>query len=111
MNGPAGMGPLVLRPWGLRVWRLQWGEKVDIKISDNLKAISQKKIFKSTSFWKNKGAIFKNDYKKHNLLRLVIPDSNNNECYLVSKTFDVILGWNRSNYFALTVFLFSDEIK
>jgi len=90
---------------------LQWGEKVDIKISDNLKAISQKKIFKSTSFWKKKGAIFKNDFKKHNLLRLVIPDSNNNECYLVSKNFDVILGWNRSNYFALTVFLFSDEIK
>ena len=45
-------------------------------------------------------------------LRLVIPDSNNNnQCYLVSKNFDVILDWNRSNYFALTVFLFSDEIK
>ena len=42
---------------------------------------------------------------------MIIPDSNNNQCYLVSKNFDVILNWNRSNYFALTVFLFSDEIK
>ena len=44
-------------------------------------------------------------------IEMFIPDSKFNECYLVSKNFDVILDWNRSNYFALTVFLFSDEIK
>ena len=56
------------------------------------------------------GISLSKEYKPNQKLRLVIPDSNFNDCYLVSKNFDVILGWNRSNYFALTVFLFSDEI-
>jgi len=43
-------------------------------------------------------------------LRLVIPDSEEKEFFLVTKNFDVILDWNRSNYFALTVFLLSDEV-
>ena len=77
-----------------------------------MKSLSKKKQFKKIDFWKKIGFSVKKKYKpKNQLLRLVIPDSNFNECYLVSKNFDVILGWNRSNYFALTVFLFADEIK
>ena len=41
----------------------------------------------------------------------MIPDSNFNECYLVSKNFDVILGWNRSNYFALTYFFLQMKLN
>ena len=76
-----------------------------------MKTLSEKKKYKKFDFWEKKGFSFKKKYNEDQLLRLVIPDSNFNECYLVSKNFDVILGWNRSNYFALTVFLFADEIK
>ena len=76
-----------------------------------MKKISKNKKYKSIAFWESNGVLLKKSYK-NNELRLVIPDlDNNNDCYLVSKNFDVILNWNRSNYFALTVFLFSDEIK
>ena len=54
--------------------------------------------------------LIKNNYNKKELLRLVIPDSEEKEFFLVTKNFDVILDWNRSNYFALTVFLLSDEV-
>ncbi len=90
---------------------LIWGEKIKIKINKNFEKLSKNKNFKSAKFWENKGVAIKNFYKTDKL-RLILPDSNNNnDCYLVSKNFDVILNWNRSNYFALTVFLFSDEIK
>ena len=76
-----------------------------------MKSLSDKKQFKKINFWKNLGFPIKKNYEDNQLLRLVIPDSNFNECYLVSQNFDVILNWNRSNYFALTVFLFADEIN
>ena len=88
-----------------------WGERFNIEITKEMKSLSEKKQFKKIDFWKKIGFSIKKKYNKNQLLRLVIPDSNFNECYLVSKNFDVILGWNRSNYFALTVFLFADEIK
>ena len=53
---------------------------------------------------------FKNNYNETVLLRLVIPDLEEKQFFLVTKNFDVILDWNRSNYFALTVFLLSDEV-
>ena len=90
--------------------KLFWGEKVNIKLNKQLKNISEKKKFKNLKYWENYGIIFKNKYNDDDLLRLVIPDSNDDQCYLVSKNFDVILDWNRSNYFALTVFLLSNEI-
>ena len=89
---------------------LYWGEKVDLVINENFKKLAKNKEFKNVKFWKNNGIKLKKSYE-NNSLRLVLPDSNNNDCYLVSKNFDVILNWNRSNYFALTVFLFSDELN
>ena len=62
-------------------------------------------------FWENNGISLKNNYNNTNKLRLIIPDSEENQFFLVTKNFDVILDWNRSNYFALTVFLLSNEIK
>lgn len=90
---------------------ITWGEKFDVKITKEMRKLSEKKQFKQIDFWKNIGFSFKKNYQENQPLRLVIPDSNFNECYLVSKNFNVILGWNRSNYFALTVFLFADEIN
>lgn len=42
--------------------------------------------------------------------RLLVPDGGEGRAYLVTSNFDVILSWNRSNYFALTVGLLSDFI-
>ncbi len=89
---------------------IEWGERVNVEITNEMKSLSKKKVYKNLSFWKELGIFTKKKYQTNQHLRLVVPDSNFNECYLVSKNFDVILGWNRSNYFALTVFLFSDEV-
>ncbi len=43
-------------------------------------------------------------------LKLIVPDGGDGRYYLVSKNFDVIKSWNRSNYFALTVGLLSDFV-
>lgn len=43
-------------------------------------------------------------------LKLIVPDGGEGRYYLVTKNFDVIKSWNRSNYFALTVGLLSDYI-
>lgn len=90
---------------------MQWGEKVKIELTDDLRLLAKKKKYKDIKFWQRNGIKLNKNYGKNNL-KLIIPDSNNNnQCYLVTKNFDVILDWNRSNYFALTIFLFSDEIK
>lgn len=91
--------------------KIVWGEKIDIPITKELRKLSDSKVFKKIKSWEKYGIIFKNKYNKDQLMRLVIPDSEDNQIFLVSKNFDVILDWNRSNYFALTVFLLSDEIK
>lgn len=43
-------------------------------------------------------------------LKLVVPDGGEGRYYIVTKNFDVIKSWNRSNYFALTVGLLSDYV-
>ncbi len=89
---------------------LQWGEEINIQLTNALRKLAKNKVYKDVTFWSGNGIKLNKEYGKSKL-KLVIPDSNYNECYLVSKNYDVILNWNRSNYFALTVFLFSDEIK
>ena len=42
--------------------------------------------------------------------KLLVIDKSNKNLFLVYDNFETLLKWNRSNYFALTVFLFSDEI-
>jgi len=91
--------------------KIIWGEKVNIPITNELRELSDLKEFKKIKYWEKYGIIFKNKYNRNQLMRLVIPDSKDNQVFLVSKNFDVILDWNRSNYFALTVFLLSDEVK
>ncbi len=87
-----------------------WGEKIKVKLTDDLFRLFETKTSRSVDFWLKKGIILKKNYNKNQKLRLIIPD-NNNHFFLVSKNFDVILKWNRSNYFALTVFLLADEVK
>ena len=91
--------------------KIKWGERVSIQINKDLISISEKKEYKKIKYWESYGIIFKNKYNKNQLMRLVIPDSVDNQHFLVSKNFDVILDWNRSNYFALTIFLLSNELN
>jgi membrane-bound lytic murein transglycosylase B len=91
--------------------KLLWGEKININLTDNLKKMSKNKKFQKQKFWKNHGVFLKNQYNKDVLFRLIIPDLEENHFFLVTRNFDVILDWNRSNYFALTVFLLSNEIQ
>ena len=91
--------------------KIHWGEKINIKINKELQKISAEKKFKDIKYWESYGINLKNKYNKNQLMRLVIPDSQDNQYFLVSKNFDIILDWNRSNYFALTIFLLTNEIN
>ena len=91
--------------------KLLWGEKININLTENLKKMSKNKKFQKQKFWKNHGVFLKNQYNKDVLFRLIIPDLEENHFFLVTRNFDVILDWNSSNYFALTVFLLSNEIQ
>ena len=89
---------------------LEWGEEVKLTLTDKLKKLSKKKKYKTKKFWERIGISFKNNYNETVPFRLIIPDLEEKQFFLVTKNFDVILDWNRSNYFALTVFLLSDEV-
>ncbi len=91
--------------------KLLWGEKININLTENLKRMSKNKKFQKQKFWEKHGVFLKNQYNKNVLFRLIIPDLEENHFFLVTRNFDVILDWNRSNYFALTVFLLSNEIQ
>ena len=91
--------------------KILWGEKVTLNINEDLKKMADEKKFREIKYWENYGINFKNKYNEKQLMRLVIPDSEDNQYFLVSKNFDVILDWNRSNYFALTIFLLTDELN
>ncbi len=104
----SGANYLSLMGWNNK---LIWGEKIDIKLDEKLKKFSKEKTYKKRKYWESYGIFLKKKYNDDDLMRLIIPDSIDNQVYLVTKNFDVLLGWNRSNYFALTVFLLSDEIN
>ena len=65
--------------------KIKWGEKVSMKMTEDLKIISKKKIFKEIKYWERYGIIFKNKYNENQLMRLVIPDSVDDQFFLVWK--------------------------
>ncbi|MDC3091220.1 lytic murein transglycosylase [Rickettsiales bacterium] len=90
---------------------LEWGEKVSIVVEDNnLQTLAKEKTYKNQKYWEKFGIKLKKNYQDKEL-RLIIPDNELKNYYLVTKNFDVILKWNRSNYFALAVNILSDKIK
>ena len=89
----------------------RWGEQVKIKkITKEIEMLSINKTYKSSKFWNNLGIKLNNNYNDFSL-RLIIPDDSSQKYFLVTKNFDVILNWNRSNYFALSVNILSDRIR
>lgn len=90
---------------------LHWGEEIkDFALSNKIIELSKKKVYENEYFWKSLGLQIKRNYSK-NKLRIVIPDESSKRVFLVTKNFDIILNWNRSNYFALAVNILSDKIN
>ena len=88
-----------------------WGEEIkQFVLNNEILDLSKKKVYKSERFWKSMGLAIKSSYSE-NRLRIIIPDESSNRVFLVTKNFDVILNWNRSNYFALAVNILSDKIN
>jgi len=77
---------------------------------DRLQTLAKKKVYKNQQYWEKFGIKLTKQYKDSKL-RIIIPDDELSNYYLVTKNFDVILKWNRSNYFALAVNILSDKIK
>lgn len=89
-------------------YRVKWGWAVTVP--DHISAKDQTKPFPE---WLKMGVKFKGsipDIEAHTPLKLIVPDGGEGRAYLVSKNYDVILTWNRSTYFALSVGLLSDFI-
>jgi membrane-bound lytic murein transglycosylase B len=88
---------------------LKWGWAVTVP--SGLSANKQKMTYTE---WLRLGVRFNNEHPPSiaatTPLTLVIPDGGDGRTYLVTKNFDVIMSWNRSTYFALTVGLLSDFI-
>jgi len=90
---------------------VRWGEEIkDFVVDDQIFDLSKKKVYKNENFWKIMGIPIRNSYST-NKLRIVIPDKSASKVFLVTSNFDVILNWNRSNYFALAVNILSDAIN
>lgn len=90
---------------------ISWGEEIkEFALNNEILDLSKKKVYKNENFWKSMGLVIKRSYNE-NKLRIIIPDESSNRVFLVTKNFDVILNWNRSNYFALAVNILSDKIN
>jgi membrane-bound lytic murein transglycosylase B len=88
--------------------RLKWGWVVSVP--SGVGANKQKMTYVE---WLRLGVRFNGhppSISSNTPLTLIIPDGGEGRTYLVTKNFDVIMSWNRSTYFALTVGLLSDFI-
>ncbi len=87
---------------------LKWGWPIELPTG-----LNAHKSQKSYTEWLQSGVRFKGrlpSIPAATPLTLVIPDGGDGRAYLVSRNFDVIMSWNRSTYFALTVGLLSDLV-
>ena len=92
---------------------LSWGEEFlldGLKIDEFSGKINEK--FQLISYWKSKGFKPIKYYNEQTKLRLIsIKNEDKKKFFLVTKNFDIILRWNKSNFFALAVGLLSDKFK
>ena len=89
---------------------LVWGEEIVIKNENFLKKHLNNPAFKSVKYWKSIGISFKKEYKDNSDLRILKPEKHIDRYFLVTKNFDKILKWNKSNFFGIAVGILSDKI-
>jgi len=87
---------------------LAWGE--EFKSKSFKFSAPKKNDCKPLSFWNERGFQNTKKYPKNICLRLLKPEKNIQKYFLVSSNFDILLKWNRSNFFALAVGKLSDDI-
>jgi membrane-bound lytic murein transglycosylase B len=86
----------------------KWGYAVKLPVG-----VGQNKDKKTYLAWLQSGVRFDGtppSIPSQTPLTLIIPDGGDGRAFLVTKNYDVIMSWNRSTYFALTVGLLSDAI-
>ena len=90
-----------------------WGEEFlldGLKINEFSGEINEN--FQLISYWKSKGFKPKKHYNEQTKLRLIsVKNEDKKKFFLVTKNFDIILKWNKSNFFALAVGLLADKFK
>ena len=96
-------------------WNIKnpWGEEFLTEDTEIIKKSDNNKDFKSLSFWKSNGFKPKKLYTNEVKLRLITvgKELEKKKNYLVTQNFDILLNWNKSNFFALAVGMLSDKIK
>lgn len=101
--------------------KLPWGVEVTLTQPLDL-SISGTELHKARSLkdWQKQGVVlkshsFENQQKLTALsqaeLWLVRPDRELGRAFLVSNNFRTLLDWNKSNYFAISIGMFADQIK
>ena len=99
-------------PWGVEVMLTQ---PIDLSYSG-----TESNKARSLKDWQTMGLILKSanpqEQAKLNTLEnaqlwLVRPDREADRAFLVSNNFRTILDWNKSNYFALSIGMFAEQIQ
>tara|TARA_Y100000588_G_C13421609_1_gene571830 strand:- start:114 stop:524 length:411 start_codon:yes stop_codon:yes gene_type:complete len=88
-----------------------WGRKVNIVDLHN--KFNYKKEKKFLSDWSFLGIKTSDNLNLPNVkikARLINPDNNTSEAFLVYENYESILKWNRSNHFAISVGLLSNSL-
>ena len=94
-----------------------WGTKVTLskKLKKNNFTFDARKLSKlrTVDTWKKMGVVLPNNFNVNSKskARLVKPDGEVSDVYLVLNNYDKILNWNRSLRFAITVGLFADYLS
>lgn len=96
----------------------KWGHKVYFSKPIDRDIIGSKETFKTLKEWNGLGVQIQDEQSLSGVLtetktpyRLIQPDGKDTQAYLVSRNYDVLLKWNRSTHFALSVGLLSNKIK
>ena len=87
---------------------LNWGEEITLNETDDLKIKKNKCI--SLQYLQEKDLKLKKKYPSNTCFRIIKPEKNEKSTFLVTSNFDILLKWNKSNYFALAVGRLSDKI-
>ncbi len=94
-------------------WDASIGWGVPAILPSTVRGVIEEGTTKTLAQWKEQGVRFSS---RANLppvstpLKLVYPDDDRGAAYLVTSNYDVIMKWNRSQYFATAVGLLSDAI-
>ena len=88
---------------------LNWGEEITLNETDDSKIKKDKCI--SLQYLQEKDLKLKKKYPSNTCFRIIKPEKNEKSTFLVTSNFDILLKWNKSNYFALAVGKLSDKIS